>query len=647
MRSHRLLRLPAAVAASTLALAAPLVAAPAASADSEVALPNNDLAQLLVDDEHGHVYVSGGGEVSVVRLDGALQQALDAPGAVGLEVVGDSLYVARCGSSTIDRYDATTLMKIEDVPVGATIGNGCDLASAGGRLWVGVQTTPSSWIASVGLDPAHSLGPAVRLDFVSNPRLFSSSVSDQLVVVDSTDVATVDAASDAPTPAEHSFTRSLYAATLSPDGGMFYASDWGAVTEFRLADWSQTWLHPLGGVDFADAVATSADGSYVAMAGRRLATAYEQFVSVVDRATGTARLDEILPSDRFQHAVGVAADGEALFVARFSPSEVPRLVLRRVDDPFKVSSRVALDYPTSALSAGASRSLTGRLTFVDGSSAEGQSVALTTQRTGGAMIPLGTVETDADGWFSLLLEPILGGGSYTVTARYGGDPGHRPASGSRSLTIAKLTSTLSLTASKTSLTYGQTLRLTAHLGGYHTNDRILFFQDLPRDKLLATVPIGANGLATLWVRPPRGAKYYARFAGDDWYTADLTARVVVRVSFDVHGRMVGGYESRAGYRLFRYSAQCRTTGRGCPVYSVRVEPAGRHELRVRAELKLNGAWRRAFDHPVRANRKGVYATVLVYTPAIKGVPARMRAVVPRDDGYETATTDWTYFKVTR
>lgn len=78
----------------------------------------------------------------------------------GMALVAGTLYVARCGSGTIDEINTATLVKTGSF--GADVAGACDLAAAGGRLWYqGTGTLKSiSWIRRT---PRSRLGARFRV----------------------------------------------------------------------------------------------------------------------------------------------------------------------------------------------------------------------------------------------------------------------------------------------------------------------------------------------------------------------------------------------------------------------------------------------------------------------------------------------------
>ena len=128
-----------------------------ARADTTTVLPITGLSAIVVDDAHQQVFLTGDasdGVVLVTDTTGHVTKTFSGEaGAAGMVLSGGTLYVARCGTTSIDMIDAASLTKSGSIAVSQTIGTPCDLAKAGGRLWF----DSSDHLASVTLDAAHTV----------------------------------------------------------------------------------------------------------------------------------------------------------------------------------------------------------------------------------------------------------------------------------------------------------------------------------------------------------------------------------------------------------------------------------------------------------------------------------------------------------
>jgi hypothetical protein len=116
-----------------------LVPAPAASAAGATEVPGmTHFYGMAVTSDH--IYLSpgvSGSSIAIMNPDGTQAGTIDnVPGAAGMVVVGDVLYVAAYGGSKIARFDLTTdpatpLSSFSTYPLASPL----DLTYAGGRLW--------------------------------------------------------------------------------------------------------------------------------------------------------------------------------------------------------------------------------------------------------------------------------------------------------------------------------------------------------------------------------------------------------------------------------------------------------------------------------------------------------------------------------
>ena len=118
------------------------VVAPAAQAHGDHSLPIPGYGAMVVDDAHGHVFVSGGptgNSIAVTDLSGRYKQSIDSePGADGLALSADGtkLYVALSQGDGISVIDTSTLQQTARYSTGA---QSCPtyLARTGTLLWYG------------------------------------------------------------------------------------------------------------------------------------------------------------------------------------------------------------------------------------------------------------------------------------------------------------------------------------------------------------------------------------------------------------------------------------------------------------------------------------------------------------------------------
>ena len=125
----------AAIVIALLAGALGLVAgaAPATAAGTAVTLAT--FRDLVVDPVRGDVLVSGDDKVAVFSADGIYQRAIpNLPGAGGMDIIGNSLWVAETSASAIAEIDLTTRTLTRTIAVGVPI-TGSSLVAVGSHLW--------------------------------------------------------------------------------------------------------------------------------------------------------------------------------------------------------------------------------------------------------------------------------------------------------------------------------------------------------------------------------------------------------------------------------------------------------------------------------------------------------------------------------
>ena len=97
-----------------------------ARADTTTALPITGLSAIVVDDAHQQVFLTGdAGDGLVLATDttGHVTKTFSAEaGAAGMVLSGGTLYVARCGTTTIDTIDTLSLTKSGSIAVSQAIG---------------------------------------------------------------------------------------------------------------------------------------------------------------------------------------------------------------------------------------------------------------------------------------------------------------------------------------------------------------------------------------------------------------------------------------------------------------------------------------------------------------------------------------------
>ena len=172
-------RLALAVAITTAAglALAPLTTTPA-SADGITSLPLEGFADILVDQAHGHVFITGGtgsSDIVVTDLDGVVQTSIpNAHGAAMMMLSQDAskVYVGLMQADGVGVIDTATLTMTK-ISTGAGT---CpfDVAETAGRIWYSYGCGGGD--GAVGyIDPGdNSVHPGIRTDFYNAVKIESS-----------------------------------------------------------------------------------------------------------------------------------------------------------------------------------------------------------------------------------------------------------------------------------------------------------------------------------------------------------------------------------------------------------------------------------------------------------------------------------------
>jgi YVTN family beta-propeller protein len=451
-------------AAALVSATAVGVASPAAAVGTETPLDGvagvGDVAAGA-----GKVFVAALDRVVVADSAGAVTDAVTGlPGAVGLALSADGsrLYVALSDSAEVAEIDTGTLGITRRISL-AQYPCPTHLSLAGDRLWVGYGCY-GQWSGGVVTLDVSAASPTVTSVVGSSYGAPVVAAAVGVLAAGSTglspasfDVYSVDGASATLRGTITGDASNLGDLAITPDGAtvvaasgypyMHVAYDTGTLAEVRrYGDPSTFWGYP-------NAVAISPDGTYLA-AGRngspRLSVhrvADGATLSQADSTAGdlVARAVTFLGSDVF----GVLNDWQA-----------GKFYLWRVAGATLPTSTITLTPPASA-TALEPLTITGRLSFSDGTAPGAQQLAVTRTLPDDTKATLAPVTTAADGTFSVTDTPPVGG-SVRYDVAWDGDAAHRGSSDSVTVSVAKRSPTLTLTGPTTGEA-GKRLRLSGAL----------------------------------------------------------------------------------------------------------------------------------------------------------------------------------------
>jgi hypothetical protein len=214
--------------------------------------------------------------------------------------------------------------------------------------------------------------------------------------------------------------------------------------------------------------------------------------------------------------------------------------------------------------------------------------------------------------------------------------------------------TVGLHLSRSTVRFGASMVLTAHLGSYATTtNKTLEIRAKPYGGTYAPIASGevdSNGDLSVPFAPKKNTTFIAKFAGDEHYLPNSSVAKTVAVAVAVTGTVVGAYRTSGTYKLFHYTPRCPGSGRGCPLYDMKVAPnhAGKPVCAFIQAL-VKGSWRTVTPCvKVRLNSMSRGRAIIVYGgPGVIGVPFRVRTLFEGDADHIGAASTYAYFRITR
>lgn len=209
------------------------------------------------------------------------------------------------------------------------------------------------------------------------------------------------------------------------------------------------------------------------------------------------------------------------------------------------------------------------------------------------------------------LPAVWGTTTYVVT-----DPTTN-VTGQASVYVRRLNPKVTIAASKTLVTFGHPVRVTAHLGSATTTRTLtIYARPYDRDRTrIASGVVDAQGNLSASYTMHRRTRFIVTFAGDDRYYP-TSAYVVVRARAVIYDHLSGYYDTSGAYRIYHDGDS--------PELDARLFPNLYHVcLYFRAQYYSGGRWHRASVSPcVRTGAAGRAAALLNNALAL---PYRLRA----------------------
>ncbi len=510
-----------------------------AGASDRVPLSLNGFFDIAVDDTQGRLFFSqGGGSSTVVVTDvaGTLVTEIDGlHDAMGMTLSedGTGLWAALPTSNAVARIDTATLMETDRfaLPDGVCPGS---VAETEGVLAVGHSCNTyggSGAYGSVGvLDPATGAwndlgsGPFYQPFVASSPGAPGLVVAGDLGLSPTTlySIGIVDGVPDTVT-SRWDTGGNLRDLAMRPDGGTVVQAS-GA--PYQHNSYTVPFLDDATSytsTSYPNAVAWSADGSIVVTG---TDSGYDIDVRVHAAGSPAAFAEyELAPHTLRPRGVAATADGAIVFAVT-GDVHGEDLGLHILPGIASVASTVEV-VGTATATVGEPTTLTGRLSFADGTVAAGRPIEVT-RSYADVVESLGSVITDSTGAFSIVDVPTVATTiDYTFT--FAGAPPYEPSSGITMLSVGKRQTELTISAESTG-GKGKNRNdriVTATLGETYTN-RTVTITATPEGgatEVIAHGTVDADGELSATHTLAATTTFVANFDGDAWYetaTAEIT-----------------------------------------------------------------------------------------------------------------------------
>ena len=236
---------------------------------------------------------------------------------------------------------------------------------------------------------------------------------------------------------------------------------------------------------------------------------------------------------------------------------------------------------------------------------------------------------------------------YAVTTTAAGAPVFRVLS-----TVPLLKGSVSIKRSKATITNGQAVTLTAHLGTSSSVKTVSIYRKPAAGGtavLAHTGKVGASGNLTYVVHPNQNTIYTVRWAGDATHSPATSAGGRVNVHLVMHAGFQGGYKTASGVRLYHYTSACsKAAHKGCPLFLAYAAPLqkGRKISYVVQARVGTGAWHVVLKGSGTPAAGKMLLTVYYTSPAFIGLNQRIHFSTPSNPSVLGGTSAWRPFRIT-
>ncbi|SOE72527.1 hypothetical protein SAMN05446589_4481 [Streptomyces sp. OV198] len=513
-------------------------------ADTAVPLSLPHYSHMLVDPAHQHLFFSSGvgnSTILVTDYDGVTVRTIDnEPGAIGLALSpdGSTVYAALYNGDAISAIDTTSLNEAHRYSTGAG-SEPRSVAYTGGKVWFGYGGATEGNIGSIDT----SSNPAtVTLNTASGwysaPTLAADPSAPGVLLAADQDTSPpyltrYDVSSGSPVVGVRRWLQdsaSVSDMQITPDGQDVVLATGAPYYHqvLKLSDLSADGTYP--STPYPNSVAIAPDGAVAA--GSNASYDKDVYVYQAHQSSPINTYDFGSSSTLASSGLAWAPDESRLFAVTADVYGA-NPTLHVLSNPEATASALTLAGPATAVPT-RQLTLTGSLTSTNPIPA-GQQVKVTrvdSANPDGIALP--DAVTDANGGFTVTDTPTAEGAT-TYRVSYEGDSKHLSANASYNVQVAKLASTMTLTAPATSTRTAQlTITGTLANGPYAAGEMVqLTKKDLAHSAgySIGTATVGTDGSFTIHDTPAIGGNntYTVSYPGDNTHKGS-TASATVQVS---------------------------------------------------------------------------------------------------------------------
>ena len=547
-----MLRSVAALVSGALVTIGLVVSAAPATADANAPLSAASFTAMVVDPVHRRVFVSSFSGIEVRGFDTSAIGFVALPtgtpprvSAMVLSADSSTLYAVLVDAKGVARISTTTLAV--DAVYSMTSSCPRTIARAGDTVYLGFGCTSVQRVAPLMMSgTTATLGTPLEGEIASTSDIEADPTGRWLVATtEFPQLKRWDLSATPPTviTSTNGLLATCHPAKVSVGDGEFISTcaDPGLALGMSPVDLTPTTRYPVGYFTTRGAAVSS---TVVAVAGYN--TVPDVLVYPRGSTTPTRRLD--FPEGNYLALDGLAStpNGDHVFAVS---TDIFNFRLYALVEPLTAQTDLALTAPATA-TRGTTLSMNGTLTA---DWPLGTGVALTATRTdlaGTHALP--DVTTNATGAFTLTDSPTVGG-PVTWTVSYPGTADRQPASVSRTVTVPRLTPSITVTTDKSLYSYKATATVRVHLGRTFNGRTVNVYSRLvntSRRVLIGTGTVDASGDLRVHPTVVRRVTFIAEFPGDYRY-APATVSTTVRVRAKVGETLKRWYSTSNGDYLYR------------------------------------------------------------------------------------------------